>query len=153
MRFRSLVMYVRTILIATRRPSYVPCETSAKPPHWTSTEPSEQSGTCMGVGITRCLLHVLQSLLSNFSRSRSDMVPLSRRCGSCQLWGGRDVKKLASFIWLTCLCISESELCKNWNREAIRGSIFPSCCRPISAFRMFQSLLDFLRFGHSNHLV
>ena len=84
MRSRSLVTYARTALIATRRPSCVPCETSAKPPHSTSMESSEQSGMCMDVGITRCRLHVLQSLLSNFSRSRSDMAPFSSRCNSCQ---------------------------------------------------------------------
>ena len=81
---RSLVMYARTTLIATRRPSCIPCDTSAKPPHSTSTEFSEQSGMCMDVGITRCRLHVLQSLLSNFSRSRSDMASFSRHCNSYQ---------------------------------------------------------------------
>jgi len=58
---RSLVTYARTTLIATRRPSYVPCDTLAKPPYSTSTEPSEQSGMCMDLGITRCRLHVFQS--------------------------------------------------------------------------------------------
>jgi len=53
MRSRSLVTYTRTTLIATRRPSYVPCDTLAKPPDSTSTESSEQSGICMDVGITR----------------------------------------------------------------------------------------------------
>ena len=86
---RSLVTYARTTLIATRRRSYVPCDTSAKPPDSTSTEPSEQSGMCMDVGITRCRLHVLQSSLSNFNRSRSDMVSFSRRCNSCNHWEGR----------------------------------------------------------------
>jgi len=85
---RSLVTYARTSLMATRRPSYVPCDTSAKPPHSTSTEPSEQSGMCMGVGITRCRLHVLQSLLNNFNRSRSDITSFSRRCSPCQPWEG-----------------------------------------------------------------
>ena len=84
MRSRSLVTYARTSLIATRRPLCVPCDTSAKPPDSTSTESSEQSGMCMDVGITRCRLHVLQSSLSNFRRSRSDMVSLSRCCRSCQ---------------------------------------------------------------------
>ena len=81
---RSLVTYARTTLIATRRPSYIPCDTSAKPPHSTSTESSEQSGMCMVVGITRCRLHVLQSLLSNFRRSRSDTMLFSRRSRLCQ---------------------------------------------------------------------
>ena len=84
MRSRSLVTYARTTLIATRRPSYVPCEMSAKPPDSTSTESSEQSGMCMDVGITLCRLHVLQSSLSNFSRSPSDTVLFSSRCNSCQ---------------------------------------------------------------------
>ena len=79
---RSLVMYARTTLIATRRPWYVLCETSAKPPLSVPTAPLEQSGMCMDFGITRCRLHVLQSLLSNFRRSRSEMVSPSRRCGS-----------------------------------------------------------------------
>ena len=83
-RSRSLVTYARTTLIATRRPSYVPCDTSANPPHSTSTESSEQSGMCMDFGITRCRLHVLQSSLSNLSRSRSDMASFSRRYNLCQ---------------------------------------------------------------------
>jgi len=91
---RSLVTYARTTLMATRRPSYVPRDTSAKPPHSTSTESSEQSGMSMGVGITRCRLHVLQSSLNSFSRSRSDSAPFSRRCGSCQPWGGGMWKRL-----------------------------------------------------------
>jgi hypothetical protein len=66
--------HVRTTLMATRCPLYVPCDMSAKPPRSTSTEPFEQSGMCMDFGITRCRLHVLQSLLSNFSRSRSEIV-------------------------------------------------------------------------------
>ena len=41
----------RTFLIATRRPLYVPGDTSAEPPDLTSTEFSEQSGMCMDVGI------------------------------------------------------------------------------------------------------
>jgi len=68
---RSLVTYTRTTLMATRRPSCMLCDTLANPPHSTSTEPSEQSGMCMDFGTTRCRLHVLQSLLNNFSRSRS----------------------------------------------------------------------------------
>ena len=79
---RSLVTYTRTTLIATWRPSYVPYDMLANPPHSTSTEPSEQSGTCMELGITRCRLHILQSLLNSFSRSWSDIVSTSRRCGS-----------------------------------------------------------------------
>jgi len=66
---RSLVMYTRTTLIATRRPSYIPRDTSADPPLVTSVESCEQSGMCMDLGITRCRLHVLQNLLNNFSRS------------------------------------------------------------------------------------
>ena len=81
---RSLVTYVRTTLMATRRPWYIPCDTSAKPPLSTSTESSEQSGMCMDVGITRFRLHVLQSLLSNFRRSRSDTMLFSRRSRLCQ---------------------------------------------------------------------
>jgi len=54
MRSRSLVMYARTTLIATRRPSCIPCDTSAKPPDSMCTESSEQSGMCMDVGITQC---------------------------------------------------------------------------------------------------
>ena len=69
-----LVRHTRTTLMATRRPWYVPRDTSAKPPRPASTAPFEQSGMCMDFGITRCRLHVLQSLLSNFSRSRSEMV-------------------------------------------------------------------------------
>jgi len=88
MTFKSLVTYTRTTLMATPRPSYVPRDTSAKPPDSSSTESSEQSGICMDVGITRCRLHSLQSLLSNFVLSRSDSAPFSRRCGSCQSWGG-----------------------------------------------------------------
>ena len=83
-RSNSLVMYTRTALMATRRPSYVPRNTSAKPPYSTSTEPLEQSGMFMDVGIMRCRLHVLQSLLSNFRRSRSGIVRSCRRCISCQ---------------------------------------------------------------------
>ena len=100
MRSRSLVTYARTTLIATRRPWYVPCDTSAKPPDSTSTESSEQSGICMEVGITRCRLHALQSLLSNFSRSRSDMASSSRCCNSsCQPWEKRcDKPYLIHFI-------------------------------------------------------
>ena len=80
---RSLVTYTRTTLMATRRPWYIPCDTSAKPPCSTSTESFEQSGMCIELGITRCRLHVLQSLLSNLSRSRSDVLRSSRRCSSC----------------------------------------------------------------------
>jgi len=79
---RSLVVYTRTTLTATRRPSYVLRDTLAKPPHSTSTEPSEQSGMCMDFGTTRCRLHVLQSLLNSFSRSRSGVGCSSRCCGS-----------------------------------------------------------------------
>jgi len=121
---RSLVTYARTTLIATRRPSCVPCDTSAKPPDSTSTESSEQSGMCMDVGITWCRLHVLQSLLSNFSRSRSDMVSFSRRCRSCQppvstFGGGGGAEKLTSFISLTRFWISGSVSCRNWKKEVI----------------------------------
>ena len=66
---RSLVMYTCTALTATRRPSYVLCDTMANPPHSTSTEPSEQSGMVMDSGTMRCRLHVLQILLNNFIRS------------------------------------------------------------------------------------
>jgi hypothetical protein len=72
--------HTRTTLMATRRPLYIPCDTLAKPPRSTSTEPFEQSGICMDFGTTRCRLHVLQSLLSNLSRSRSEIVSSSRRC-------------------------------------------------------------------------
>ena len=128
---RSLVMYTRTSVIATRRPLYVPCDTSAKPPDSTSTESSEQSGTCMDVGITRCRLHVLQSLLSNFTRSRSDMAPFSSRCNLRQPFMSAfgDVERLTSFISLTRLWVSDSEPCRNWKKEATRGRIFPDCCR------------------------
>ena len=71
---RSSIMHTRTTLMATRRPWYVPCDTSANPPRPISTEPFEQSGMCIDLGITRCRLHVLQSLLSSFSRSRSEIV-------------------------------------------------------------------------------
>jgi len=103
MRSRSLVTYARTTLIATRRPSCVPCDTSANPPGPTSTGSSEQSGMCMDIGIKRCRLHVLQSLLSNFSRSRSDMVSFSRRCSSCQhfmstLGGGCGKTHIVHFV-------------------------------------------------------
>ena len=66
---RSLVMYTRTTLMATRRPLNVPRDTLAYPPDSTSTESFEQSGMCMDFGITRCRLHVLQSLLNIFTRS------------------------------------------------------------------------------------
>jgi hypothetical protein len=66
---KSSMRHTRTTLMATRRPLYIPCDTLAKPPRSTSTAPFEQSGMCMDFGITRCRLHVLQSLLSNFSRS------------------------------------------------------------------------------------
>jgi hypothetical protein len=79
---KSLVKYTRTTLIATRRPLYVLCDTSANPPRSTSTESSEQSGMCIDFGITRCRPHVLQSLLSNFSRSGSGIALSSRRCDS-----------------------------------------------------------------------
>ena len=79
---RSLVMYMRTTLTATWRPSYVLRDTLANPPHSTSTEPSEQSGTFIDFGTTRCWLHILQSLLSNFTRWRSGMARSSRRCNS-----------------------------------------------------------------------
>jgi hypothetical protein len=78
----SSMRHTRTTLIATRRPLYVPCDTLANPPRSTSTAPFEQSGMCMDFGITRCRLHVLQSVLSNFSRSRSGIVLFSRRCSS-----------------------------------------------------------------------
>ena len=94
MRSRSLVTYIRTTLIATRRPSYIPCDMLAMPPDSTSTAPSEQSGMCMDSGITRCRLHALQSSLNNFSRSRPDMVWFSRRCGRCYAWGGGGGEKL-----------------------------------------------------------
>jgi len=71
---RSLVMYIRTTLTATRRPLYVFCNTLAKPPHSTSTAPSEQSGMRIDFGTTRFRLHVLQSSLNSSSRSRSDRV-------------------------------------------------------------------------------
>ena len=61
MMFRSLVTYMRTTLTATWRPLYVLCDTSAKPPHSTSTEPPEQSGMFMDFGITPFRLHALQS--------------------------------------------------------------------------------------------
>jgi len=127
-RSRSLVTYARTTLIATRRPSYVPCETSAKPPHSTSTESSEQSGMCMDFGITRCRLHVLQSSLSSFSRSRSDTASFSRRCRPYKPWEGGGVAKLTSFISLTRFWASGSESCRNWKKEATRGRNFPRCC-------------------------
>ena len=79
---RSSRRHTRTTLMATRCPLYLPLDTSANPPHSTSTAPFEQSGMCMDFGITRCRLHVLQSLLSSFNRSRSDNVSSSRRCGS-----------------------------------------------------------------------
>jgi len=82
MRSRSLVTYTRTILTATRRPSYVLRDTLANPPDSTSTEPSEQSGISMDFGTTWCWLHVLQSLLNNFSRSGSGTVRSSRSCSS-----------------------------------------------------------------------
>ena len=65
----SSMRQTRTTLMATRRPLYVLRDTLADPPRSTSTEPFEQSGKCMDFGIIRCRLHVLQSLLSNFSRS------------------------------------------------------------------------------------
>ena len=71
---RSSVRHTRTTLMAIRRPLYVPCDTSAKPPRSTSTDPFKQSGICIDFGITRCRLHVLQSLLSNFSLSRSEIL-------------------------------------------------------------------------------
>jgi hypothetical protein len=71
---RSSMRHTRTIFMATRRPRYAPCNTSAKPPRPASTAPFEQSGMYMEVGITRCRLHVLQSLLSNFSLFRSEIV-------------------------------------------------------------------------------
>ena len=125
---RSLVTYTRTTLMATRRPSYVPRDTSAKPPDSTSTEPSEQSGMCMDVGITWYWLHVLQSSLNRFSRSGSNSASFSRRCGSRQLLGGGDAEEITSSILSTCLWISDSEFCRNWKNEAIRGRIFPGCC-------------------------
>jgi len=67
----SLVRYMRTTLTATRRPWYVPCDTSANPPHSTSTEPPGWLRMCMDFGIMRRLLHSLQSSLNNFSRSPS----------------------------------------------------------------------------------
>ena len=133
MRSRSLVRYTRTTLIATRCPSCVPCDTSTKPPDSASTEPSEQSGMCMDDGITRCRLHVLQSLLSNFSRSRSGMASFSRRCRLYQPWerGGEDMERLTPFISLTRLWISGSESCRNWKKEAIRGSLLQSSRRAV----------------------
>jgi len=38
----------------------------------------------MDLGIKRCRLHVLQSSLSNFGRSRSDMMSISRCYNPCQ---------------------------------------------------------------------
>jgi hypothetical protein len=75
-------------LMATRCPLYVPRNTLAKPPRPASTAPFEQSGMCMDFGITRCRLHVLQSMLSSFCRSQYEMVWSSRRCGSCWPWDG-----------------------------------------------------------------
>jgi len=72
MTLRSLVMYMCTTLTATRRPLYVLCDTLAKPPDSTSTEPFEQSGMFMDSGTMRCRLHVLQRSLNSFIRSRSD---------------------------------------------------------------------------------
>ena len=128
---RSLVRYARTALIATRRPSYIPRDTSAKPPHSTSTESSEQSGMCMDVGITRWRLHVLQSLLRSFSRSRSDIGSFSRRCNSCQSSVSTlgDVERLTLFISSTCVWISDSEFCRNRKKVTIPGRIPPGHCR------------------------
>jgi len=128
---RSLVTYARTALIATVYPLYSPRDTSAKPPDSTSTVPSEQSGKRMDVGITRCRLHVLQSILSNLSRSRSNVVLFSRRCGSGQPsvgGGGGDVEELATFISLTRFWISGSVSRRNWKTEVI---LFPSSCRAV----------------------
>jgi len=127
MRSRSLVTYARTTLIATRRPLCVPRDISAKPPDATSTVSSEQSEMCMDVGITRCRLHVLQSLLINCSRSRPSTVSFSRLCRSCQpsmsILG--KCGKLTSFISLTRFWISGSVSRRNWKKGVI---LFPSSC-------------------------
>jgi hypothetical protein len=70
---RSSLRHTRTTLMATWRPLYIPRDTLAKPPRPTSVEPFEQSGMCIDFGITRCRLHVLQSLLSNLSRALSEV--------------------------------------------------------------------------------
>ena len=62
------------------------------------------------------------------------------------------MEKLTPFNSLTCLCISDSEFCRNWKKEAIRGRIFLGCCRTVSMFRTFQLSLD-LCFELLNHLV
>ena len=72
--FRSWTMDARKTFMATWRPLYFPRDTLANPPCSTTTEPFEQSGMYMDLGITRCRLHALQSSLNNFSRSRSDVV-------------------------------------------------------------------------------
>jgi len=127
---RSLVTYARTTLIATRRPLCVPCDISAKPPDSTSMESSEQSGMSMDVGITQCRPHALQSLLSSFSRSQSDIVLFSSRCRSCQLsvsaWGV--MERLTSFISLTRFWVSDSESWRNLKKEEI---LFTRSCRAV----------------------
>jgi len=125
--------------MATRRPSYIPCDTSAHPPLVISVEPSEQSGMCIDFGITRCRLQVLQSLLNNLSRSWSDITSFSRRCSLVQ--SQKRAEKMegpALSISLTSLSISGSGTCRNWNREAIRGRNLPRRCCPVSMFRNFQ---------------
>jgi len=150
---RSLVTYARTTLIATRRPSYVPCDISAKPPDSTSTECSEQSGMCMDVGITWCRLHVLQSLLSNFSRSRSNVVSFSRRCRLCQssmsaLGGGRGKTHLTHFVntlldfWLRILQKLEES-----------GDPLPQFLSRCLVFGTFQLSRGLCRFECLSHLV
>ena len=130
---RSSLRHTRTTLIATRRPLCVPCDTSAKPPRPASTAPSEQSGIYMDFGITRCRLHVLQSLLSSFCRSRSEMVRSSRRYSSCWSWDGKGAKAKTPALSIpsTLPSISGSDPRRNWKREVIRGRSLPRCRSPV----------------------
>jgi len=148
---RSLVTYARTTLIATRRPSYQPCDTSANPPHSTSTESSEQSGMCMDVGITRYRLHVLQSLLSSFSLSRSNMASFSRCCNSCQ----PSMSTLGGGVWKThfvhfvdTLLDFRFRITQELEERCDPLPEFPSRCLAFGAFQRSGSLRYFKRLSH-----
>ena len=48
------------------------------------------------------------------------------------------MERLTLFISLTRLWISGSESCRNWKKEAIRGSLFPSSRRAVWCLGCFS---------------
>jgi hypothetical protein len=140
--------HTRTTLMATRRPRYVPCDTFAKPPRSTSIAPFEQSEMCMDFGITRCRLHVLQSLLSNFSRSRSEMVRSSRRYSLCEPRDGKRGKGMKTCLihftnaplnfWFRLLQKLEERGNSREESPTLLWSCFNPCCCEVSVVMSVQ---------------